>query len=265
MSRPALKELTIDQVDDPAAPARGSSGFGDMDDLAQSIAQVGIIEPLVVAKRGARFEVVAGHRRLIAARLAGLTTVPCVVHDTFKTAEEAVTLHENIHRADLNPVDEARFFGRLLQRVDGDTERLAELVRERRDYVEARLQLLDGDSEVLAALERGDISLGVARELNLYDHEPTRRAHLGAAIAGGSKTALVASWRKQANEFHRLQLAQDSQVVSAPEPTPAPAVANPFKCFYCASEEHVHMMRQIYIHEPCIGLLRSALGVRADG
>jgi len=264
VSRPQLRELSIDQVRDPAAPARSEAGFGDLEDLAQSVRSVGIIEPLVVAKRDGAFEVVAGHRRLIAARLAGLASVPCVVHDSFKTAEEAVMLHENIHRADLNPVDEARFFGRLLERVAGDTERLAELVRERRDHVESRLALLAGDADVLAALERGDVALGVAAELNLYAHPPTRRAHLQLAIQGGARTAMVREWRKEANRFHELQQTRETPLVEVPPAGDAPAPANPFRCYFCGSDEHVETMEQVYLHKPCKGLLKSAL-LRAGG
>lgn len=238
--------------------------MGALDELAESISQVGVIEPLVVARRDGYLEVVAGHRRLAAARLAKLVTVPCVIHDTFKAAEEAVMLHENTFREDLNPVDEARFFARLLERVEGDTDRLSELVHERRDYVEARLGLLGGDPDVLATLERGDIALGVAREFNLYDHKPTMRAHLAAAAAGGTKTSVVMGWRKQANEFHRLQLARAEQVTAVEETPPQPVPASPFRCFFCGSEEHIHMMKQIYIHEPCVGLLRSALNLRKE-
>jgi ParB family transcriptional regulator, chromosome partitioning protein len=260
--KPQLKELSLDVIDDPAAPARSASGFGDLEDLKDSIAQVGVIEPLVVARRNGRYEVVAGHRRLIASKMAGLVTVPCVIHDDFKAAEEAVMLHENIHRADLNPVDEARFFTRLLDRVDGDTERLAELVRERRDYVEQRLALLSGDPDVCQALERGELSLGVAAELNLYEHQPTRYAHLQLAVQGGSSVSLVRAWRKEANRFHQLQQTREEPVTpAAPTPDPAP-MESPFVCYFCGSREHVEAMEQMYIHKPCKGLLRNALGDR---
>jgi ParB family chromosome partitioning protein len=259
VSKPQLKELSIDQVHDPLAPARGVDGFGDLNSLAASIAQVGVVEPLVVARRDGHYEVVAGHRRLLASRRAGLVTVPCVIHDSFKVAEEAVMLHENIHRQDLNPVDEARFFHRLLARVDGDTERLADLVRERRDYVEHRLELLRGDADVLAALERGDVSIGVAAELNLYEHPPTRRAHLQLAVEGGSSTALVRGWRKEANRFHQLQQTREEPPPAPADPSPAPADTNPFRCYFCGSTESVESMEQVYIHKPCKGLLKSAL------
>jgi len=260
--KPALRELSLDQVDDPRAPARSAGGFGDLDELARSISQVGVIEPIVVAKRDGRYEVVAGHRRLLSARIAGLATVPCVIHESFKAAEEAVMLHENIHRADLNPVDEARFFSRLLPRVDGDTERLAELLRERREHVEQRLALLEGDADVLAALERGAITLGVAGELNQYEHPPTRRAHLQLAEAGGAKTSMVREWRKEANRFHQLQLTGEPSPAPAADPSPLSPPPSPYRCYFCGSEEFVETMEPVYIHKPCKGLLRSALGER---
>ena len=260
MPKPQLRELSIDTIDDPHAPVRAVGHMGAIDELARSISQVGIVEPLVVARRDGRYEVVAGHRRFSAAKVAGLATVPCVVHDSFKTAEEAVQLHENIHREDLNPVDEARFFQRLLERVDHDTERLAELVRERVEYVEARLELLRGDADVLAVLDAGGISLGVAAELNLYEHPPTRRAHLQLAQQGGASTTLVRGWRKEANRFHQLQLTRDAAPAPPADPTPTAAPANPFVCYFCASSEYVETMDQIYIHRSCKGLLRNALG-----
>jgi len=259
VKKPLLRELSIDVVDDPAAPQRSAANMGDLGELARSISQVGVIEPIVVATRNGRYEVVAGHRRLCAARLAGLVVVPCVVHETFKAAEEAVMLHENLHRADLNPVDEARVFSRLLGRVDGDTERLAELLRERRDYVESRLALLQGDADVLAALERGAITIGVAAELNLYEHPPTRRAHLQLAEQGGAKTAMVREWRKEANRFHQLQLTGEREAQPAADPTPVHVVPDPFTCYFCGSSEFVETMEQVYIHKPCRALLKSAL------
>ena len=233
--------------------------MGDLNELARSIAEVGVIEPLIVAVRGVRFEVVAGHRRFIAAKIARLVVVPCVVHHSFKVAEEAVMLHENNYREDMNPVDEAVFFNRILAKVDGDTDRLAELVHERRSYVEERLQLLRGDELVREALKRGEIAIGVAQELNLYQHEPTRRAHLQVAIEGGAKVHMVRAWRKEANRFHELQQTRDPALDAAPA-EPVPVVAyNPFKCFFCASEEFVETMEQIYIHRPCKTLLKRAL------
>ena len=259
MKKPQLRELSIDLVDDPAAPQRSAANMGDLEDLSRSIGQVGVIEPCSVAPRDGRYEIVAGHRRLCAAKMAGLVTLPCVVFETFKVAEEAIQLHENLHRENLNPVDEARFFGRLAARVDGDTERLAELVRERRDYVEQRLALLGGDADVLAALERDAITLGVAAELNLYEHPPTRRAHLQLAVQGGAKTAMVREWRKEANRFHQLQLTGEPQPAPPADPSPAPALPDPFKCYFCGSSEFVETMEQVYIHKPCKGLLKSAL------
>lgn len=260
MSRPQLREISIDQVEDPHAPARSAGGFGDLEDLAQSLREVGVIEPLIVARRESRFEVVAGHRRLLAAKIAGLVSVPCIVHDNFKAAEEAVMLHENVHRADLNVVDEARFYARLLERVDGNTDRLATLVHESRQRVEQRLLLLRGDPDVLAALEKDEIGAGVAQELNLYLDAPTRRAHLQLAAAGGAKIATVREWRKQANFFAELQA---TRAAAPPTDAPAeipPSAPDPFRCFFCGSAEDVWTMEQLYIHRPCRGLLKSALG-----
>jgi len=265
LAKPQLRELSIDEVADPAAPARSEGGFGDLNELAESIRAVGIIEPIVVARRNGKYEVVAGHRRLLAARMIRLARVPCVIHDTFAAAEEAVMLHENIHRADLNPVDEARFFQRIAEKVNNDLDQVAELVRERRDYIENRLRLLDGDEDVLGAVAAGLVSLGVAAELNLYHDPSARRAHLALAIEGGATVNLVRQWRKQANQFYELQQTRHDAPAPPAEPTPLVTGPAPFTCYFCRSAEHVEAMEQIYIHKPCKGLLKNALGERFSG
>jgi len=258
-TKPTYRELSIDLVKDPAAPARGTAGFGDMDSLAASIRAVGIIEPLVVAQRDGHVEVVAGHRRLLAARQIGLVTIPCLVFHSFRVAEDAVKLHENLERADLNPVDEARQYASCLDRCGGDTDAVAARFHQRRDRVEARLALLNGDPDVLAALEVDAIPTGVAAELNLYKHEPTRKAHLMIAARGGANVATVRAWRKQQNEFYELQQTGEPAGVATPEPTPAPPDTSPYRCYFCGTDEAIESMEQVFIHKPCKHLLKQAL------
>src|SRR5262249_16775513 len=138
----------------------------------------------------------------------------------------------------------------------------AELLRERRDYIEARLLLLDYAPEIVAAVDANQIALGVAQELALYDHAPTMRAHLQLALQGGATVALVRGWRKEANRFHALQQTGEDAPPAPVDPIPSAPTAPAFVCYFCGSAEYVETMEQIYIHKPCKALLKNALGDR---
>ena len=95
------KTIVLDRIKDPAAPLRSDLSHEAVNDLVQSIKQVGIIEPLVVRKKGDDFEVIAGHRRLVAAGIAGLTEVPCIIVKASDEQAEVLKLHENLNRNDI--------------------------------------------------------------------------------------------------------------------------------------------------------------------
>src|SRR6266850_229781 len=192
-----LRALPTDLIDDPEKPIRSYTDQTLMEELKRSIAQVGIIEPIVVFEKGTRFEVIAGHRRLMAAQQIAMREVPCVVYKSQPEALEAIKLHENIHREDLNPADEAMFFLRILHLVGEDTDELAKQVKQSREYVEGRLNLLAGDPAILEALAKSEISFAVAQELNRFQQEWYRRDCLHHAIEGGASARLVRAWRSK--------------------------------------------------------------------
>jgi ParB family chromosome partitioning protein len=260
-----LKLVATDLIDDPHKPIRSFTDEKSMADLKASIAEVGIIEPLVVFEKpiapgstGFRYEVIAGHRRLMAAQQIAMREVPCVVYKTEPEALQAIQLHENIHREDLNPADEARWFLQLLPLCGDDTDSLAAKVHASRAYVEGRLNLLRGDPIVLEALGASKISYAVADELNKFQQDWYRRDCLNHAIEGGASARLVRMWRSKetAPAAAPAESAPDSSQVSATTPA-LPATV--FECLYCGLQEHVYDMELVYIHRPCKTILERFL------
>ena|GEM_PF-6873652 len=218
MSR--YRMLSVAELVEPAHAARTTMDETALDSLVTSIRAVGILEPLLVRPlEDGRYEVVAGHRRLKAARIAPLAKVPCIDLER-DTLSEAIKIHENLEREELSPSDEAIFYAELYERSGEDVDKVAELVKRTREHVEGRLNLLRGDKVVFESLAAGHISIGVALELNRMTHPDDRRFHLEYAERTGVTVSTARAWRVDANR--RRELARP-----APEETPAAQASSP--------------------------------------
>jgi ParB family chromosome partitioning protein len=141
-----------------------------LEELAQSIKQQGVIQPLVVRRLASgRYEIVVGERRWRAAQMAGLTTVPAVVRDLNNNETAKIALIENLQREDLNALDQARGLQRLQKEFNLSQESLGEAVGKSRTAVTNLLRLLKLSSEVQELLEQGKLEMGHARALLSLD------------------------------------------------------------------------------------------------
>jgi ParB family chromosome partitioning protein len=146
-----------------------------MESLARSIEEVGVLQPIVVRKVGDGFELIAGERRLRAARLAGLATVPAVVRESDETESLREALIENIHREDLNPIELAEAYRELLDELGLKQETLAERLGISRSNIANTIRLLQLPREVQQLLAERRIQAGHGRALlSLGDAEAQR-------------------------------------------------------------------------------------------
>jgi ParB family transcriptional regulator, chromosome partitioning protein len=150
--------------------------------LAASIREVGILQPIVVRKSGAGYELIAGERRLRAAKLAGLATIPVVVRDTDDADTLREALIENIHREDLGPIELAEAFRQLLDELGLKQEELAARVGVSRSHIANTIRLLQLPLEVQQLLTDGRIQAGHARAL-LTLGDPEAQSVLALRIA----------------------------------------------------------------------------------
>ena len=147
-----------------ALPGQPRRHFAGIDELAQSIRDHGILEPLLLRPVGDRYQIVAGERRLRAARLAGLTEVPAVIRETTESEAFTLALVENIQRENLSPLEEAEAFQRL-QREGKTQSQIGRLVGKTQSYVAQKLRLLTLPDFVSVFLESDDLTEGHARQL----------------------------------------------------------------------------------------------------
>ena len=146
-------------------------------ELADSISQYGVLQPLVVQKKGSRYEIIAGERRWRAARLAGLKEIPVVIRDLSPKEVLEVSLVENIQREDLNPIEEAKAYQRLMEEFSLTQEEASARVAKSRTAVTNSLRLLKLDPQLQQMVMDDVLSAGHARALlSLTDPEMQKKA-----------------------------------------------------------------------------------------
>jgi ParB family chromosome partitioning protein len=136
-----------------------------LQELADSIKQYGVIQPLILQKRGKRYEIIAGERRWRAARLAGLKELPAIIKDYSPQEVVEIALIENIQREDLNPIEEAQTYHRLIDEFDLKQDEVAERVSKSRAAVTNSLRLLKLDERVQQMLIDDMLTNGHARAI----------------------------------------------------------------------------------------------------
>ncbi|HNZ41264.1 MAG TPA: ParB/RepB/Spo0J family partition protein [Clostridia bacterium] len=168
-----LIEMDIDKIQrDPGQPRRDFSKE-EMDELAESIREKGIIQPILVRKTGDTYTIVAGERRFRAAKQEKLKTVPVIVKEFTDREVLEISLVENIQRKDLNPIEEAEAYKRLCDEFGATQEEIAKTLGKSRPVVTNKLRLLNLEEKILSFIRRGKLSEGHARLL-LSVHEDIR-------------------------------------------------------------------------------------------
>ncbi len=167
-------EIDVNLID--ANPWQPRTEFEDdkLEELSASIKSNGIIQPLVLRRNGERYQIIAGERRFRAAKKAGLTAVPAVIRELDDSKMLEVALIENIQRADLNPIEEAISYQRLIEECQVTQEEMANRVGKNRSTITNFLRLLKLPKEIQEGLRRREITMGHARALINIEDEATQ-------------------------------------------------------------------------------------------
>ena len=162
-------EIEIDRLRPNPSQPRTQFDETTIEELAQSIRESGIVQPILAVPDGDAFKIIVGERRWRAARLAGLRRVPVLVRSIAEDKQLEISLIENLHRENLNPLEVARAYQRLIQELGYTQQQLAEKVGMDRSSVANTLRLLKLPEDIRDALEQGRISMGHARSILALD------------------------------------------------------------------------------------------------
>ncbi len=217
--RPEAKDGGVMQVsvaEIAANPQQPRSAFRhhELEELTNSIKEHGILQPLLLTRRSSGgYELIAGERRLRAARLLGLKTVPAIVRAADTRDKLLLALIENIQREDLNPIEEARAYAKLAADFSLTQEAVAQKVGKGRSTVANSMRLLDLPEEIQEAISAGSISAGSARAILGLKDDASRLAYFRKLIGQGATTRQVEAQVRKASGRRR----KDPAVAAAEE------------------------------------------------
>jgi ParB family chromosome partitioning protein len=181
----SVLQVPLDRLAPNPHQPRGRFDAEDLQALADSVAQHGILQPVIVLETAGGYELIAGERRVRAAELAGLRTVPAVVRTADQQTQLALALVENLQRTDLNPMDAARAYRRLMTEFGLTQDEVARRVGRSRAAIANTLRLLTVSAGVQAAVEDGRITEGHARAIAGIPDADGQDAVLAAVLGRG--------------------------------------------------------------------------------
>ena len=169
-NKQSIKEIDLTQIKPNRFQPRQSFDEQKIKELSQSIAKHGILSPILVRETGAGgYELIAGERRLRAAKQAGLQTAPCMVDSAEDQLSLELALIENLQREDLNPIEEARGYDRLKREFSLTQDKIAEVTGKARSSVANSMRLLNLPSSIIELLYAGELEKGHAKILASMD------------------------------------------------------------------------------------------------
>ena len=205
-------EVEIDSIVPGPQQPRTYFDEASLESLAESIRSHGVVQPLLVRRRDGGYELIAGERRWRAARLAGLTRVPVVVKEVPDESLLEIALIENIQRENLNPIEEAQAYRKLIEAVGLTQEALASRVGRDRSYITNYLRLLRLPEDLQQLVIEGRLSTGHARTLLAVDHADVQRRMARRIIDDGL------SVRATEQMVHKATEEKPSKTPASPKP-----------------------------------------------
>lgn len=210
-TKPKVKDVLLSQVVEPKAMIRMEIDSDYIAELAQSISEIGLLQPVLVAIDGDNYEMVAGHCRYLAHKKLGLTTIKAIV--CVMTVEEVAVARatENLNRMDLTPVEEAATYKNLIDEHGFNIEKVAQKMGKSPGTIKRRMDLLKMPPMLQKAVHKKQISMTVAEELWSIRDEASLEYYLMFAIENGCTALVARDWAKEWMDSQRRQRAGDVQ------------------------------------------------------
>lgn len=180
-SEEVVMNLKINEIEPNRAQARKIFDEESIEDLASSIKEYGVIQPIIVSKKNNFYEIIAGERRWRASKKAGLTEIPAIVRDDDEQRNKEISLIENIQREDLNPIEKARGIKLLMDEYDLTQAKVAEKLGKSRSSIANTVRILNLDERVINLALEGKLTEGHCKSLMSIE-DPERQYKMAEYI-----------------------------------------------------------------------------------
>jgi len=220
-----IEEIEVAKIRDPELQLREEVDVQGLEELASSMKELGLINPITVKRVGDEYVLVAGYRRLQAAKMLGWEKIPAQVIEADSRESALLSVVENIHRRDLNPMELARAISFMLNEMGMSRMEIAKVFGRDISWVSQQLALLDMPEYLQEAVETGQISKSVALELRRIPDEELRQMYTAQAVQYGAtertarqwvQAALASQAAKEARE--RMREREEEEIAPPPEP-----------------------------------------------
>ena len=234
-----IKDIPLDQINDPKFQPRDKLEVAGIEALANSIRELGLINPILVQKVDTGYRLIAGTRRYHAFQMLGRETITAKIMEGEDREFTLLQFSENFHRQDLNPIQTAKMIQFLLEEMKLTTIEIAQLTNKSRDWVSRNLSLLEMPQYLIEAVETGVINPSIAYELKRIPDEDIRQIYVNYALQGGCTEKIARQWVNQAiatiaARDQRIATREIRSTEPPPPPSPAP---QPTRCYICGAPE----------------------------
>ncbi len=249
--------VPIDHVDIPDIQRiRLERDDPGLDDLARSLQRHGIMNPITVRAVSGRYELIAGSRRLRAAKIAGWDEIRVTVVDATDDAARALTLTENIQRLDLTPIEQAVAIQSMIETDDPPMDELRRRLGKSEGWINDRLNLLRWPASLQQAVHTGELKLSVASILARVPDEDARETLTAQAIANGINARTASLWLQQ--EQAHAPISAHPQETPISESAPTQAYETRVICACCKEATPLPQTSNLIMCSNCVGMVNAA-------
>lgn len=268
MATAVIRNIPLAQIIEPPEPVRVSMDEPALYELRDSIRAIGLLQPIIVvpiefsaptkatedydgvlpiaSAEPTRYEIVAGHRRFLAAKLVPLKEVECKVYDSTWDAKLAAMVAENAFREDVTAAEEGWKYLQAVEQYKPTEAGLCSMFHQSPEYIYARMDMCTKDPNIATLVAQRKLNFSVAKEL-LKCSDESHRAYLAQLCAESGATARVA--RSYVQQYVSQRSGQLEPLTQEPQPdTGSAPIENTVKCWLCGGDKDAQNLKLIYLH-----------------
>lgn len=197
VSTDRIYEVDLSEIDEPVGVIRLDIDRVEISELAKSISEIGLMQPVVLRKNGERYEIIAGHRRFLAHQLLDMKTIKATVNEMDPQTAAISRATENLARVNLTPIEEGAVYLNLIEEHGMSIEQIAQRMGKSPGIIKRRIDVMGMPPQLQKSIHEGLIPVGVAEELWRISDEADLEYHLSLAIENGVTRNVVREWVRE--------------------------------------------------------------------